>query len=206
MNYLKKICLATVAAVALMAIGAGYASATTLEVNGVGQASKAVTLSASLEAGTSALLKDSAGTTADTCSESDVEGTTETDATSKNYSGPTVTGTLATLSFGKCSHLTKVISKGKLHVEWITSTTNGTVSSSGAEVTVLSTAFGVTAVCKTGGGTVIGTLTGATNGSSNKTNLATMDINGKISCGILGTSTWTGSYTVTSPAELGVIG
>ncbi|HET8955963.1 MAG TPA: hypothetical protein VFN18_09930 [Solirubrobacterales bacterium] len=193
---------AAVMAMAVMAIGAGSASATTLEVNGVAQ-NNAVTINASLESGSSALLKDSGGTTVDTCTESSVGGTTEKDV-SGDYSGTTVTGALTTLSFGKCSHPTKVISKGKLHVEWITGTTNGTVSSSGAEVTVWSTVFQITAVCKTGEGSDIGTLTGATNGSSNSAAFATLDINGKMSCGIF-SATWTGSYIVTSPAELGVV-
>ncbi|HET8955965.1 MAG TPA: hypothetical protein VFN18_09940 [Solirubrobacterales bacterium] len=188
--------LAAVAAMALMAIGAGSASATTLEVNGIPQSS-AVTIEASLESGSSAILQDG-GSTVDTCTESEVKGTTT------SSSGATVTGTVSVLSFGKCSHTTKVLSKGKLHVAWLSGTTNGTVTSSGAEVTVVSTVFGISAVCKTGEGTDIGSLTGATNGSSNKTNLATMDINGKISCGIF-SATWTGSYTVTSPAELGVV-
>ncbi|HET8955966.1 MAG TPA: hypothetical protein VFN18_09945 [Solirubrobacterales bacterium] len=198
MKYLKMLGLAAVAAMALMAIGAGSASATTFETNGVALSST-VTIVATIEPGSSALLRDSAGTTADTCTESEVNGTTT------STSGATITGPVATLSFGKCSHTTKVLANGKLHISWISGTTDGTVTSSGAEVTVVSTAFGVSATCKTGEGTHIGTLTGATNQTSNSSDTATMDINGKISCGILGTSTWTGAYTVTSPTDLGVI-
>jgi hypothetical protein len=53
-------------------------------------------------------------------------------------------------------------------------------------------------VCKTGAGTDIGTLTGTTIG------LATLDINATIACGILGNSSWTGTYTVTFPSSLNV--
>ncbi|HET8955962.1 MAG TPA: hypothetical protein VFN18_09925 [Solirubrobacterales bacterium] len=191
MKYLKMLGLAAVAAMALMAVTAGAASATTLSVGGVTQSS-AVQIGASLAAGSSAILKDSFGTTTDTCTESSVEGETE-----GSFSGATVGGKVSGLSFKKCSHTTTVISNGSLSVAW-TSGTNGTVSSAGAEVTVNSTAFGASAVCKTGAGTAIGTATGVASGN------ATIDINGKISCGILGTATWTGTYTVTSPSGLGV--
>jgi hypothetical protein len=192
MKYLKMLGLAAVAAMALMAVAAGSASAATLATGGVAE-NASITLNATLASGTSALLKDSAGTTTDTCTTSEVKGKTTT------FTG-TPAGPIETLTFGNCSHTTTVLAKGSLSVTRIGETTNGTVSSSGAEVTVVSTAFGVSAVCKTGAGTDIGTLTGV------KTGKATMDINGKISCGILGTSTWTGTYTVTSPEGLGVEG
>jgi hypothetical protein len=193
MKYLKMLGLAAVSAMALMAVvGASAASATTLEVGGVAKTS-AVEIVASLEPGTSALLKDSAGTTTDTCTTSEVKGKTSV------FTGAAVSGPISTLTFGNCTHTTTVLAKGSLSVTWISGTTNGTVNSIGAEVTVQSTAFGVSAICKTGTGTDIGTLTGV------KTGKATMDINGKINCGILGTATWTGAYVVTSPEGLGVI-
>ena len=92
-----------------------------------------------------------------------------------------------------------MLNTGSLKIEW-TSGTNGKVSSSGAEVTVFATALNASAVCKTGTGTEIGTFTGV------KTGNATMDIStSKLNCGILGTATWTGTYTVTSPTGLGVV-
>jgi hypothetical protein len=193
MKYLKMLGLAAVAAMALMAfVGAGTASATTLEVGGVAK-NAAVTISSSLAAGSSAILKDEFGTTTDTCTESTVSGTTTTPFTAAE-----VDGTVSSLTFSKCSHTTDVINKGILYVKWL-SATNGTVTSSGAEVTVSSTFFGASAVCKTGAGTALGTLTGVNAGN------ATMHINATISCGILGNSKWTGTYTVTSPTGLGVI-
>jgi hypothetical protein len=193
MKYLKMIGLAAIAAAVLMAIvGASAASATTLEVEGVTK-NASVSIVASLTPGTSALLKDSAGTTTDTCTTSEVKGATESPFTGSTYVG----GIVSSLTFGNCSHTTTVLKPGKLDIDW-DGGTNGTVISTEAEVTVVSTAFGISAVCKTGAGTDIGTLTGV------KTGHALMHINGKISCGILGTSTWTGSYTVTSPTGLGV--
>ncbi|HSS41584.1 MAG TPA: hypothetical protein VLK37_03435 [Solirubrobacterales bacterium] len=190
MKYLKMLGLAAVAAMALMAFAAGSASATTLATSGVA-VNSSETIVATLASGTSALLKDSAGTTTDTCTTSEVKGKTTV------FTG-TPSGPIETLTFGNCTHTTTVLAKGTLSVTNIAGTTNGTVSSANAEVTVVSTAFGISAVCKTGTGTDIGTLTGV------KTGKATMDINGKISCGILGSSTWTGTYTVTSPENLGV--
>jgi hypothetical protein len=200
MKYLKMLGLAAVAAMALLAfLGASSASATTLESNGT-PFNGAVSLVFSIEPETKAVLKDSAGTTTDECPTSEVKGTTEKDEEGKgDFTGPTVGGKVSSLTFVNCTHTTTVIKSGSLSISWIENTTDGTVFSSGAEVTVVSTAFGASAVCKTGSGTDIGTLTGATNGTTNKTNTATMDINGKISCGILGTSTWTGSYIITSP-------
>jgi hypothetical protein len=199
MKYLKMLGLAAVAAMALMAVvGASAASATTLEVGGVAKNS-AVEIVATLEPGTSALLKDSAGTTTDTCTTSEVKGKTSV------FTGAAVSGPISALTFTNCTHTTVVITKGSLSVTSIAGTTNGTVSSIGAEVTVQSTAFGASAICKTGAGTDIGTLTGATSGLLAGNPHATMDINGKINCGILGTATWTGAYTVTSPTDLGVV-
>jgi hypothetical protein len=221
MKYLKMLGLAAVAAMALMAVvGAGTASATTLEVGGTAK-NEAVTIEASLKTGTSALLKDEFGTTTDTCTVSAVKGTTtwvkdenpEIAPTDNKFTGFEVGGPLSALTFEKCTHTTTVLSKGNLWVKWIPTTkkeeeegkksTNGTVSSSGAEVTVQSTFFGASAVCKTGAGTTIGTATGVKEGS------ATIDINASINCGILGSSSWTGTYVTTGAegkAAIGVVG
>ncbi|HET9196973.1 MAG TPA: hypothetical protein VFN92_01795 [Solirubrobacterales bacterium] len=195
MKYLKMLGLAAVAATALMAF-AGTASATTISVNGVAT-NASVALSASIPSGGSAILKDTNNLTVDTCKESTVKGSTEKD-TSGDYTGPSVTGTLAKtdLTFNGCSHKTSVIAAGKLHITW-TAGTNGTVSSSGAEVTVESTIFGASCIAKTGTGTVIGTYTGVKSGNGS------MDINGVIPMGLCGDANWTGTYTMTT-ANIGV--
>ena len=73
-------------------------------------------------------------------------------------------------------------------------------------MTVFATALNASAVCKTSNGVDIGRITGATTGTSNPAKLAKMDISTKsLNCGILGTATWEGTYTVTSPEELGVV-
>jgi hypothetical protein len=147
MKYLKMLGLTAVAAMALMAIGAGSASATTLEVNGVAQTG-AVTLTATLEPGSSALLQLTNGSFANTCTESFVEGKTSTFTaeSSKPIGGP-----ISNLTFTSCTTPPVKADKfGSLSVEWISGTTNGTVRSAGAEVTVPSPICTLT--CKTGEG------------------------------------------------------
>jgi hypothetical protein len=150
-------------------------------------------ITASLKTGTSALLKDEFGTTTDTCSASEAKGKIESPG--GEISHPS--GKLSSLTFSSCTHTTTVIAPGELEVRSTAGSTNGTVYSKSAEITVYSTFFTASAVCKTGTGTAIGTLTAAGPGGQ-----ATIDINAKVNCGILGTASWTGTYTVTSPTGL----
>ena len=202
MKYLKILGLAAVAAMALTAfMGAGTASATGLwkyttpsanDTLGVG-----TTITASLEPGDSAILRDTGGLANDTCTSSHVHGTIEKDTTS----GVHPSGALTELTFGGCSHTTTVLAKGELEITNIAGTTDGTVTSRGARVTVKSTVFGISCIANTGAGTIIGSLTGA----KSATGHATMDINGVITLeNGCGDSTWTGKYTVTSPTGLTV--
>ena len=191
MKYLKMLGLAAVAAMALTAFTAGSASATTLEENG-STVNSSVTIEASLKSGTSAILSRTDGSLANTCTTSVVKGATESP-----FTGTTVTGPISTLTFTNCTRPVEAHLNGKLHVQHIASTTNGTVSSSGAEVTVGSP-FG-TLNCKTGGGVDLGTLTGVASGN------AEMHINAVLNCGFLVPSaSWKGTYVVTTPFGLGV--
>jgi hypothetical protein len=170
----------------------GPASATTLEVETATQ-NQSATFSASLSEGTSLILKDKNGVTNDTCTGSEFWGATE-----GSFSGPTVSGKLASLSITGCSDTSHVLSPGWLSFGW-TSGTNASVTSSGEEWTSKSTVFGISAICKTGSGTNIGTLTGV------KTGHAIIHISATtLNCGVLGTSAMSGTYTVTSPIGLGV--
>ena len=176
----------------LASMGAGPASATTLEVGTVTQG-KSVSLTMSLAASSSLVYKDKNGITMETCTGSELKGATE-----GIFTGRDVGGKVSSLSFSGCSHTTHVLKPGSLAFTW-TSGTNAAVSSSGAEWTLRSTAFGASAVCATGSGTVIGTLTGVSSGH------ATMHINATaLNCGIMGISSWMGTYRVTSPTSLGV--
>jgi hypothetical protein len=198
MSYFSRIGLtATLAGILAAAMGTGYASATTLAEAGT-RVNGPVAYEMTIEAGSSAILKNEFGKTVDTCTESTVKGKTE-----NVFSAATIGGALSTLTFGKCTHTTTVIAKGSLNFTW-TSGLDGTVSSSNAEVTVKETEFGVSAVCKTGGGTKVGTFTGSTT-PGNIFAHAVVHVSAKINCGILGNSTWTGKYIVTSPTELMIV-
>jgi hypothetical protein len=191
MKLTKILGVAAVAAMALMAF-ASTASATTLETNGVIQ-SGAVTISSSLSG--SATLKDTSGTFANTCTASSVSGTTTV------FTGTRVSGPISALSFSSCTHEKVVVDeKGSLSVERIGSTTNGTVRSTGAKVTVPVTIFGgiVTATCTTNE-TDIGTLTGKASGTSS------IDISAVLNCGsFLPSAQWIGTYNITGGHAIGV--
>jgi hypothetical protein len=191
MKFTKILGVVAVAALALMAF-ASTASATTLEVGGVTK-NEAITIKASVSG--SALLTDTSGFFANTCTKSSVEGTT-----ASPFTGTTVGGPINTLTFESCTEDAKekvvVDAAGSLSVAAITGTTNGTVSSSSAKVTTPSP-FGKLTCVTASGGTDIGKLTGVSSGS------ATMDISAVLNCGAI-TAKWTGTYTVTSPSGLGV--
>ena len=200
MKYLKMLGLAAVAAMALTALlGAGSASAQTLYKYTTPSANDTIAvgtvLTSTLESGTSALLKDTLGGVNDTCTGSEVKGAVGTNTTTD------AGGAITSLTFTGCSHTTDVLANGELEIKNIAGTTNGTVVSKNARVTIKSTIFGISCTANTGAGTTIGTLTGA----KTSTAQATMDINGVITLeNGCGDSTWTGSYLVTSPAGLTV--
>jgi hypothetical protein len=193
MRLFQQLGLASAAAFVTMAfLGGGIASATTFEVKGVAQ-NKSVTATGSLKSGTSLILKDEFGTTTDTCTTAEVKGATE-----GTFTAASIGGKLGTLTFKNCTHTTTVLASGSMSVVW-TSGTNGSVTSSGSEVTVQSTFFGSSAICKTGAGTKVGTITGVKEGH------ATLHINATVNCGILGNGNLTGTVTGTGSGGLGVV-
>jgi hypothetical protein len=118
--------------------------------------------------------------------------------TESPYTGTYLGATITKFIFTKCTHTTTTLAPGTFDIHHIAGTTDGLIIWTGGEVTIVSTAFGVSAVCKAGAGTTLGTVTGTKAGN------ATVDINGKVSCGILGTATWTATWTITQPAGAGI--
>jgi hypothetical protein len=202
MKYLKILGLAAFGIMALMAFGAGSASATTLEVTGVTK-NEGVTITASLESGTSLLLQTTSGGFANTCKESHIHGGTV--APFSAASSGAIGGPISVMSFTVCTKSPVTVDvKGSLSIEWISGTTNATVRSSGARVTVPSPVWPSPLSCETGVGTDIGTLTGKT-GSVESDKYATMDIHAVLNCGFPAPSaTWEGSYLITDPHGLGI--
>jgi hypothetical protein len=174
-------------AIALMALTANSATATTIAVGGVTQ-TKAVTLEATIASGGSALLTDTSNFTANTCTTSFVK---VSDSTA--FTGTTVSGPISTLSFSNCSEGNPTVdAAGTLSVERIGTTANGTVRSNGAKITVPS--FFGTLTCTTSS-TDIGTVTGALSGSAH------LDVNAVLSCTVTGSARWSGTYTFTGGTQ-----
>jgi hypothetical protein len=190
MKHLKMIATVAMAAMAVALVGAGSASATTLEVGGVTK-NEAVTIVGSLQKETRLVLARTDGSLANECAVFAIEGTAVSP-----FTGTEVAGTGKTLAFGECTRPVTAHQTGTLIGKHITGTTNATMSSAGAEVTVGSP-FG-TLNCKTGAGVDIGVLTGTATGH------ATLHINAVLNCGFLVPSaTMKGTATVTSPTGVG---
>ena len=187
MKYVKMLGLAAMAAMALMAFGAGTASAAkTLTSTGV-KLNAPVTIHATLEAGTSALLSTTdSKTLVDTCKVSTVEGTT-------TNSDTPITGHIEILSWGEpadCSVTTDTLTKGDLTIH-----EDGTVTGAGSVVTV--NFSGVSCRYGTGTGTDLGKL------ETGKLAINAV-INEQEPKAFLcpDTTRWVANYTVTSPHDL----
>ena len=183
MKYVKMLGLLAVAEAALMAF-AGTASAT------ITSGGSAYTGEISASSSNSEL----DGTVDVKCKSSTVAGTTTSGATSSSVS---------TLDFTECGADTvSVVKNGSLSIS-----SAGSVSSSGAEVTVQvhRSVFGfpVTTHCiySTGAGTTVGTLTeGTTTIHLLGTNIPQVATDG--GCG--SNAQWTGTYTISKPGALTV--
>jgi hypothetical protein len=194
MKYLKILSLAAVAAMALMAFGAGTASATKLYGSGVALG-VGTELKGSLTG--SASLTTTEGTVLNTCTGSALAGKT----TTAGGAAETVKGTVATsaLTWSGCTNTVTTLEGGELEVHHVTGTTNGTLTAKGFKVTV-QTPFG-SCVFTAATGTHMGTLTGSTTGN------ATMDVNAVVTreSGLCPSSAkWVANYAVTSPTKLTV--
>jgi len=197
MNYLKTLGFAAVAAAALIAfLGAGTASATVLCTNtpspGTHCARKEGVNQILDASGQGALVfLTTSGTTVSTCT----EGTIKSKITNAGSTTETVKGNMDGLTWGGCTTTTDTLANGTLEVHHESGTDNGTVTSSGSEVTIRF--LGVSCRYKTNN-TDIGTLTGG--------NPATLDIEAIVPPGPgnpLGCPdhlVWKGDYTFTTPS------
>jgi hypothetical protein len=180
------------AIIALGMFGAESASATFLEIKGMTREGE-TSVTATLEGST--LLTSTAGAFQNKCSGSHLAATITGFAIS-------AFGPVSSFTFSSCTHEKVVVDKaGSLSLQYIGTSTNGTVRSTGANLTVpVPNGFGgTTTVTCTTSETDIGTLTGVASGK------ARLDVNAVLSCGgILPTAKWNGTYTVTSPEGLGV--
>jgi hypothetical protein len=197
MKYVKMLGLAAVAAAALMAfVGASSASATVLTSPKGTVVKTGTTITAKAE-GTTTLTTSFLNIT---CNASEVSGPTT------NESGTTVNGEVKTLTFTSCNCPVTVIKKGTLAIA-LTTAPNGSLQSTGAEVTVnCSTIFGTIHCIYVTNKTNLGTLTGSsTTGATATMDISSADIPRLSTSGLCDeTANWDAKYEVTSPDFLDV--
>jgi hypothetical protein len=218
MKHLKALGLAAIAAGALMAfVGAGTASATELtctEPAGVVVMCKAPThIHAEVEG--KVLLHPPIGDIE--CTEGTFTGRASTGSSTETVKSVNAEGKEAeieTLTFGKCNAEVVVLKKGSLEIHTTEEKFNhdGTLTSTGAEVTVTFSGFHCIFSTKN---TDIGWLTGSTTAAAlrkEETGTPTLDIKAKIprtggrSGAFCGTEAeWTGNYKITTPDWMDVL-
>jgi len=197
MRYVRTLGLAAVAAAALIALAAvGTASATVICKNNLSTEKcsepypKGTAGKASLEPGTSMLMKGPFGETIATCTESTVTGTSANTGSATE----TVKSTLTSLTFSKCNHPVTVKAAGTGELHWIPGTDNGILTTTGTTVIVDETLFGACQYVTNA--TSMGTVTGG--------NPGTFDLNAKITSeNGCPQGSLSGSYIATEPTTGG---
>ena len=197
MKHLRTIALAVMAAMALMAFGAGTASATTLE-NGTEPFTHPTEIVASLTG--TARLTDSNGNLLDTCAGGGVSGP----VTQTGSSTETVKGTVAAagLTWTGCTATTHTLQGGELEIHHIAGTSDGTVTGTTFEVTVnigVSCTYGLST---TDTMVHLGTLKGDDHTPVLDIEKTVVKRGGGFLCP--GTAIWDATYHVTSPTGLTV--
>jgi hypothetical protein len=204
MKYAKMLGLLAIAAAALMAF-AGSASATTGTDSAAGSPVEAGDTIHSTNVGEAIL----DGTVNIKCKKSTVSGTVG----SAGSATTTLSGNISTLTFEECgANTVTVVSKGSLEVHThendpTGTSSNGTLTSSGAEVTVLTHNILGTVHCiyvtnETDVGTVDGSKTTKGNATLTVDSVPIPRKTTDFGCG--STSEWTAEYTVTTPAYLDI--
>lgn len=194
MKYLKMLGLAAFAALALMALGVGTASATKLctdeacaTVYPVG-----TEIHASLRPSSTFRLTSPANTTVATCTTSTIKGKTS------NKEGATVSGPIEALTWGsagtECTVTTDTVAFGSFEIEK-TGANEGKVVGKGTEVTYK--IFGTTCTYGTGLGTILGTIKGGVEPVLVINNANVVKTAGNFLCP--STAFWDAEYIVTSP-------
>jgi hypothetical protein len=202
MKNLKMLGLAVVAAAALMAfLGAGTASATVICKNNLSTTACSEKYpvgtkgTASLAAGSSALLETTGGTVLDTCTGSKIESSIS-DAGSATT---TVKSGVSTMTFTGCTVSTVVINGGSAELHWISGTDNGTLTTFNTEVTVNTGFFGACTYGAPSTGIDVGTTVGGNPGSMMLSTVFPLRKNESGLCP--SEARFTGKYVATSPTN-----
>jgi hypothetical protein len=192
MSTSKLLCTVGVLVIALVVfLGGGVASASVPKHFGGSAYGVGTPLEARLELGTTMVLEDAFGLHAITCTGSTIKWNLERVTPEGQPKGK-----VSTLDFAPCpeKHDVTVQANGELEIRNIVGTTNGTVFSSGMKFKFFNTLMNQTCTANSGGGTDIGTLTGATASTSQ----ATIDVNGLLPLEGCSASSlrWTAKYTM----------
>jgi hypothetical protein len=199
MKYLKMLGLAALAAAAVMAVvGVGTASATVICKNNLSTTACSEKYAvgtegtASLAAGTTALLETTGGEVLVTCTGSTIKSTLA-DAGS---AATTVKSGVSPMNFTGCNLTVHVLKGGSAELHHIAGTDNGTLTTFGTEVTTQ--IFGVSCTYGSGNGLDVGTTVGGNPGS-----MTLSTVFPKVAGGFLcpADARFTGKYVATSPTN-----
>jgi len=198
MKHLKLLCIAAVAAMALIAFPADAAAEgsvfCTVQESPCPEANRwaaGTELDFSIPAGSSANLVDTSGNSLDKCTSSTAKGKIE--------KAEGVTGPIESLTWSGCTFTTKTLSSpNRLEVRNIAGTHNGEVRSDAQfEITIEHALFG-SCIYGVASGTTVGTLTEGKPATFHANAVATR-FGSNINCP--STAKWTGTYTLTAPGE-----
>lgn len=206
MKHVKMLGLAAVAALTLTALfGAGSASATVLCTENtipcpVGEDYEFNTaIDATLESGTSSVIRSTGGTVLNTCTGSTIKGRTE----NTGGEGISVKVEMTELTFGECTNKTVSTALGRLTIEYVKgSATRGTLTAKGTQVTVFPggvSCFYGAAEAGTHAGTLTGTTMTAVGVIHGKATL-NEQVEDKLLCP--NDVIWEAKYTITDPTQL----
>jgi hypothetical protein len=201
MKHLKMLALAAVSVGALLAVaGVGTASATVICKNNLNTTTCSEKYpvgtegTASLAAGTSAQLTNTAGESVETCRESVVKSTLKEAGSSMT----TVKSGVSTMTFSACTFPTTVINGGSAELHHIAGTDNGTLTTFNTEVTINTFFFG-SCIYGPESGADVGTTVGGNPGSMTLNVIALKKPGSSFACPE--TTKFTGKYVATSPTN-----
>jgi hypothetical protein len=204
MKYVKMLALAAVAAGALMAfVGAGTASAGVLCSTTTGTKPcpagqrwpNKTPIVMSIPSGSKAVLVDTTGEELDSCTGSEVSG----EITNEGSETEEVEGSVSSLTWSSCTFPTTTLETGPIKVDKIAGSSNGTVTAVKQFRVTINTIFFGSCIYGVTAGTSIGDLTEGNPGIFHAKAVAEKFSGSSLACP--STSNWTGTYTVTKPAN-----
>jgi hypothetical protein len=198
MKHLKMFGLLVVAAISLIALPVDTAAAgpnfCTVQESPCPEANRWATgteLDLSLASGKSSLLTDTESEQIDTCTGSTAQGKLE--------KAEPITGPIESLTWSGCTFTTKTLKPGRLEVEHIAGTHNGTVRADGTAEVTISTVFFGSCIYGPSGGADLGELKEGKPATFVANAVLRKFTGSNLACPE--TAKWTATYTLTEPVE-----